>query len=73
MRKRRERDAKLVEKGKMSQKDYDRGAAHDLPFLYPIPFYAPPVFGCGAWPVGHYGAACAVSFFALFCLEVSGC
>ncbi|KAH8103957.1 hypothetical protein BXZ70DRAFT_888620 [Cristinia sonorae] len=62
MRKRRERDAKLVEKGKMSKREYDRGAEHDLPFLYPVPFfYFPPVVACGAWSMGHYGAGgCAV-------------
>lgn len=51
LRKRRERDAKLVQKGKMNRGEYDRGAAHEYAFLYPVPFFYPPVIGCGAYPL----------------------
>lgn len=66
--KRRERDAKLVEKGKMDRRQYDRGMAHEYAFLYPVPFYYPPVIGCGAFPiyagVGSGLGGCAVEITA---------
>ena len=66
MRKRRERDEKSVRDGKMDADTLQRGSAHDVAFLYPVPFmYFAPVAGCvsvGGWNGGTCagGAACAV-------------
>ncbi|CAL1714287.1 unnamed protein product [Somion occarium] len=64
LKQRRERDAKKVEQGKMDKEAYDRGSAHDAAFLYPVPFYYPPVIGCAAFSPGvgnaGVGSACAV-------------
>ena len=67
MRKRRQRDEELVRKGKLDRGVVDRGAGHEIAFLYPVPFYAPPVFGCvaaaGACAAGMGiggGVGCAV-------------
>ncbi|EKM50657.1 uncharacterized protein PHACADRAFT_178388 [Phanerochaete carnosa HHB-10118-sp] len=69
---RRQRDEKLVRDGKMDaaavRPAYD---GHQIAFLYPVPFYAPPVIGCvasasgcggfgGTGPTGGGGAGSAV-------------
>ena len=62
---RRERDSKRVEQGKMDRATYERGAAHEAAFLYPVPFFYPPMVGCGSIGlVGSggcgLGSSCAV-------------
>ena len=56
--KRRERDLKLVEKGKMAREDYERGGAHGAAFLYPVPIW----FGTAGCAVGAGGVG--ISGFA---------
>lgn len=46
MRKRRTRDEELVKKGRLDKETANRGAEHEIAFLYPLPFFAPPVLGC---------------------------
>ncbi|KZV73874.1 hypothetical protein PENSPDRAFT_251450 [Peniophora sp. CONT] len=56
--KRRERDLKLVQKGKMAREDYDRGGMHGAAFLYPVPiWYAAAGCAVGAGGVGTWGYA----------------
>ncbi|VDB87855.1 unnamed protein product [Peniophora sp. CBMAI 1063] len=59
--KRRERDLKLVQKGKMTREQYDQGGVHAAAFLYPVPIWYT-MAGCavGAGGVGTFGyAGCA--------------
>jgi len=63
--KRRERDLKKVKDGKMTEEEYQRGAAHDTAFLVPIPFYYTPIVpfyggvGCAAGVSACTGAGAA--------------
>ncbi|TCD60359.1 hypothetical protein EIP91_010319 [Steccherinum ochraceum] len=62
--KRRDRDVKLVAEGKMTKEALDRNLSHDA-YLYPVPFYSPPVVSCGAYPAfmefGSWKSGCAVA------------
>ncbi|KAI0791997.1 hypothetical protein C8Q75DRAFT_805043 [Abortiporus biennis] len=53
VKKRRERDAKLIREGKIDEKRFHRGDGHDAAFLYPIPFYIPSAGTCVS-PVGNF-------------------
>lgn len=70
---RRERDLKLVKEGKMTKEALDRSLAHDA-YLYPVPFYYPPVVSCGAFPAfmdfGDFQSGCAVASGPLYPLIV---
>jgi hypothetical protein len=56
--KRRARDLKKVQKGKMDESVYMRGESHDVAFLVPVPlYYYPGVF------VAYPGACAVVSLF----------
>ncbi|KAJ3557417.1 hypothetical protein NM688_g1477 [Phlebia brevispora] len=62
----RERDEKLARQGKIDKALLRRGEAHDVAFLYPVPFIvAPPTAGCVAvgasWTTGAGGCAVGVS------------
>ncbi|KDQ53342.1 hypothetical protein JAAARDRAFT_161844 [Jaapia argillacea MUCL 33604] len=54
VKKRRERDAESVRKGKLDEQRYMRGEGHDTAFLVPVPMY---VYGPTAGCVGGCGAA----------------
>lgn len=60
LKQRRERDAKRVDQGKMDRAAYERGEAHNAAFLYPVPFFYPPVVACGAVGVGGAFASCGL-------------
>lgn len=49
---RRERDERLVREGKLDPDAARACEGHQVAFLYPVPFYAPPVAGCVAGPAG---------------------
>lgn len=46
IKKRKERDLKEYQKGKLDEKTYKRMEGHDVAFLYPVPFFVPIVAGC---------------------------
>jgi hypothetical protein len=64
--KRRARDLQRVSQGKLDERTYRRGDAHDVAFLVPVPLYYYPVVGFGGFP----GACAAVR--SLFFFPING-
>ncbi|KDQ63946.1 hypothetical protein JAAARDRAFT_187341 [Jaapia argillacea MUCL 33604] len=67
VKKRRERDAEWVRKGKLDEQRYMRGEGHAMAFLVPVPIYAYGMAGCigGCGSVFTAGACAVVSLIRL--------